>query len=100
MSDQKNSPHAEMKSTDKVTTIKANNKSSKRLRSSIKKDPVHPSSYNNYKLPWSCDDCSHFAHETESCTLGYNSLNHRRVQQKFDYELGGHYALCRFQEID
>jgi hypothetical protein len=80
--------------------IKPSRKSPKRLRSSIKKDAVKASDYNRFKLPWSCDDCTHFNSENETCTLGYNANNHRRAQQQFDYELGGHFALCRFQEID
>ena len=83
-----------------VGKIKTSYKSPKRLRSSIKKDAVTPALYNRLKLPWSCDDCSHFDRDKEVCTLGYNANNHRHIQQKWEYELGGHYALCRFQEID
>ena len=80
--------------------IKGPRHSPKRLRPSIKKDPLKASDYNHYKLPWSCDDCTHFDSEQERCTLGYQALNHRRTQQQHDFELGGHFALCRFQEID
>ncbi len=80
--------------------IKTSRKSPKRLRSSIKKDAIHPALYNRLKLPWSCDDCSHFDHKNESCTLGYNAAHHRKSQQKFEYEMSGQFALCRFQEID
>ena len=80
--------------------IKGPRNQPKRLRSSIKKDPVQAADYNRYKLPWSCDDCTHFNPDKEQCTLGYNAANHRRAQQRFEYEMGGHFALCRFQEID
>ena len=83
-----------------VGKINESRKSPKRLRSSIKKDAVNPAAYNLYKLPWACDDCCHFEREKGTCSLGYNSSHHRREKQKFDYELGGHFALCRFQEID
>jgi hypothetical protein len=72
----------------------------RRLRPSIKKDTVSPKDYLLYTLPWACEDCSHFDSTFERCTLGYNPAHHRRAQQKHDYDLGGHYALCRFQEID
>ncbi len=85
-----------------ISAVKINGsrKSPRRLRSSIKKDAVTPAAYIRYKLPWSCDDCSHFERNFEVCSLGYNANNHRLAQQKFDYELSGRYALCRFQEID
>lgn len=83
-----------------VRKITGSSKSPKRLRSSIKKDAIQASDYNRYKLPWSCDDCTHFDRNQEICTLGYNAIHHRKAQQKIDYELGGHFALCRFQEID
>ncbi|MFN8845718.1 MAG: hypothetical protein ACK5V3_01220 [Bdellovibrionales bacterium] len=75
-------------------------KTPKRIRPSIKKDKVNPTDYLRLRLPWSCDDCTHFNPEQESCTLGYHTKHHRRVQQIKDYELSGSYALCRFQEID
>ena len=83
-----------------VVKINGSRKSPKRLRPSIKKEAVDPAAYNLYKLPWSCDDCSHFEQDKGTCSLGYNTSHHRRDQQIFDYELGGHFALCRIQEID
>ncbi len=75
-------------------------KTPKRLRPSIKKDPVNPAAYNQFILPWACEDCTHFDSETETCTLGYNTAYHRAAQQKHDYLLSGKMALCRFQEVD
>ena len=79
---------------------KPSHKTPKRLRNTIKKDAINPALYNVLKLPWSCDDCSHFDSQGERCTLGYNAAHHRQAQQKFDYTLSGQIALCRFQEID
>lgn len=75
-------------------------KTPKRLGPSIKKDGINPQAYNQYILPWACEDCSHFDHNEERCSLGYNSSHHRRAQQTKDYILSGKIALCRFQEID
>lgn len=72
----------------------------KRLRPSIKYDTVNPSDYLRYTFPAACDDCTHFNPENESCTLGYNSLYHRRERQQQDYLLTGKMVLCRFLEID
>jgi hypothetical protein len=75
-------------------------KTPKRLRPSIKRDKIHPADFLQYRLPWACEDCTHFDASRESCTLGYNTVHHRRVQQMKDYEISGSMALCRFQEID
>ena len=72
----------------------------KRIRSSIKKDVVNPRDYLKYDFRTSCEDCSHFDSLTPSCTLGYNTLPHRKTQQAHDYELCGAIAQCRFLEID
>lgn len=81
-------------------SVQSSNKSPKRIRPSIKKEAVSPALYNRLKLPWSCDDCAHFDRNNELCTLGLNANNHRKLQQEIDYVLGGHFAVCRFQEID
>jgi hypothetical protein len=78
----------------------ARKKSPRRLRPTIRKEAVNPAAYNHFKLPWSCDECCHFEREKGNCSLGYNTEFHRRKQQESDYELGGQFALCRFQEID
>lgn len=72
----------------------------KRLTRSIKKDPVHPADFRKYKLPYACEDCTHFDAPTESCTIGYVTGPHRRAEQLREYHLSGRMALCRFQEID
>ena len=71
-----------------------------RIRPRMRKESIHPFDYNHFILPYSCEDCSHFASETVSCTLGLNALNHLASTQKRSYELSGQMALCRFQEID
>jgi hypothetical protein len=75
-------------------------KSSKRIGSSIKKDGINPQAYNEYKLPFACEDCSHFKSENESCTLGMPTEQHLKRNQIISYNLSGKVALCRLQEID
>lgn len=72
----------------------------KRLRTSIRFDPIHPSDYLKYDIRSACEDCSHFDFENNRCTLGYDSKWHRKDFQKSSYELTGRMALCRFLEID
>jgi hypothetical protein len=72
----------------------------KRISASIKKDAIHPAAYNRYKLPYSCEDCSHFKASNETCTLGMPTENHLYRNQIFSYNLSGKVALCRLQEID
>jgi hypothetical protein len=72
----------------------------RRPRNSIKLDGIDPRLYNKIKILSACEDCSHFAAGSESCTLGYNPSNHRRVTQQHSYELRGKLAVCRFIEID
>ena len=71
-----------------------------RVKPSMKKEAIRASDYNNYILPFSCEECSHFASETTSCTLGLNTFPHLEIIQKKSYALSGTMALCRFQEID
>lgn len=87
-------------SHDKIKGTSKKPKSPRRLRPSLKKEYVDPAAYRAYKLPWSCDDCSHFERDNERCSLGYDTTYHRLAQQQSDYLLGGQYALCRSQEID
>lgn len=75
-------------------------KSPKRISKSMKKDSIHPKDYLNYNLPFSCEECSHFASINESCTLGLPTSPHLKRNQIQSYELSGKMALCRFQEID
>lgn len=72
----------------------------KRIRPSIKKDPVNPTDYLKYDFRTSCEDCSHFNSISGQCTLGYNTAPHRKAQQEKDYRLSGVIAQCRFLEID
>ena len=88
-----------MRETHK-TPIQPRPKTPKRIGSSIKKESVDPIAYNAYSLPFSCEDCSHFAAMTETCTLGFQSDPHLRRNQIHSYELSGKVAFCRFQEID
>lgn len=84
----------------KKSTLIASKNMSKRIGSSIKKDAIRAADYNRYKMPYACEDCVHFAMTTVSCTLGFKTEPHLRSQQQKSYEMSGHMALCRFQEID
>ena len=84
----------------KNTVKKVHTPTPKRLRTSIRFDPMNAGDYLKYDFRFACEDCSHFNPENESCTLGYNSRWHRKDFQKKSFELGGKMALCRFLEID
>lgn len=77
-----------------------NKKTSKRIGTSIIKEGIHPTAYNKYKLPYSCEDCTHFKVSDESCTLGMPTQAHLRKNQIISYNISGKIALCRIQEID
>ncbi len=72
----------------------------RRLKTKIKHDVVAPADYLKYKLPFACEDCTHFSFERQNCTLGYTSEHHLREVQMKSYLLSGKMALCRFLEID
>lgn len=80
--------------------LQKNINQAKRIRPSIKKDPIHPHDYLKYKLPMSCEECSHFKSSNISCTLGFRTDPHLKKNQILSYEISGKVALCRFQEID
>jgi len=77
-----------------------NKKSLKRIGASILKEGINAADYNIYKLPFSCEDCSHFKSADQSCTLGMPTEPHLRKNQIHSYNLSGKIALCRIQEID
>lgn len=66
----------------------------------MKKDAIQARDFNTFKIPYACEDCSHFASETTKCTLGFNTANHLRAFAIQSYELSGKMAQCRFLEID
>lgn len=72
----------------------------RRLKKSIKKEAISGRDYLNFKLPISCEDCSHFSFIHEKCTLGNNTLEHRKKAQTQSYLLSGTVAFCRLIEID
>ncbi len=76
------------------------NNSQKKIRPTIKKDPIHPADYNKYNLPFACENCSHFSAMNETCTLGLISEPHLKRNQEKSYFISGKVALCRFIEID
>lgn len=64
------------------------------------KDPIAAQDFNSYKIPFSCEDCSHFASEKVQCTLGFKAENHLRKNALKSYFISGKIAQCRFLEID
>ena len=76
------------------------NKTPPRIRPRMRREAIHPADYNAYAMPYSCEQCSHFASASATCTFGLNPIPHLALTQKKSYELSGHMALCRFQEID
>jgi hypothetical protein len=79
---------------------KGSSKTPKRLRTSIRFDPISPSDYLRYQMPSACEDCTHFDSVSEKCTMGYDPQWHRKKFQEQSYFLTGKMALCRFLEID
>jgi ribosomal protein L32 len=75
-------------------------KHEKRIRPSIKRDRIQASDLLKYNPLFSCDNCSHFSHENELCTLGYNAEHHRLAEQMKTFNMSGTMAYCRFHEID
>lgn len=75
-------------------------KTPSRIRPSMKKDVIHPRDFNAFKIPYACEDCSHFASATKTCTLGFNTEPHLRENANKSYQLSGKIAQCRFLEID
>ena len=71
-----------------------------RIFAGILLDPVEAKDFNQLKLIYACEDCSHFAAADGSCTLGFNSENHRQESQLHSFALSGRMAICRFLEID
>ena len=72
----------------------------KRIRRNIKMDKVSASDFLNYKFIYHCEQCSHYNHNTATCTIGYNAELHKKEEQMARYSIHGHMALCRFIEID
>lgn len=78
----------------------ARKKTPKRLTPTMKKEVIQARDYLHYTLPFSCDECSHFKADNETCTLGLPTEHHLKRNQEKSYFLSGKMALCRFQEID
>lgn len=63
-------------------------------------DRVHPSDFLRLNLVYCCEQCSHFAPSTQSCTIGYKADLHLQKNQLNQYERNGTMAFCRYLEID
>ncbi|MEI7973486.1 MAG: hypothetical protein WCH11_03875 [Bdellovibrio sp.] len=72
----------------------------KKLRASIKKDPIQAKDLLAMKFLSACEDCIHFHRQEGFCTIGYVAEPHRRETQLKSYDISGTMALCRFMEID
>jgi hypothetical protein len=70
------------------------------LKRSLILDPIHPRDYRTLTVIHCCEQCSHFAPATQSCTIGYEAHKHMKKAQERNYELTGKVAFCRFCEID
>ncbi len=70
------------------------------IRRTLILDPIHPKDYRTLTIIHCCEQCSHFAPESKSCTIGYDTHNHLAARQKETYEGLGRVAFCRFCEID
>lgn len=70
------------------------------IRRTLILDPIHPRDYRELTIIHCCEQCSHFAPGTKTCTIGYEAHNHTAERQKRNYELLGKVAFCRFCEID
>lgn len=75
-------------------------KTAKRIGVSIKKEKINPGDYLKYDHRLSCEDCTYFKPEPQTCSLGFQTENHKKSTQTKDYELSGRVAICRFLEID
>jgi hypothetical protein len=69
-------------------------------RKSLILDPIHPRDWRELEIIYCCEQCSHFALDTKTCTLGYEAHLHMREAQARNYEMYGRVAFCRFTEID
>ncbi len=63
-------------------------------------DPIHPSDFNHFDIIFTCEQCSHFQHSRQECTIGYAAKEHIRDVQLDRYQRLGRVAFCRFTEID
>lgn len=70
------------------------------VKRSVILDPIHPRDMRELTVTYYCEQCSHFAAETKSCTIGYDASLHLKEAQDRRYELCGRVAFCRFLEID
>lgn len=69
-------------------------------RRSMILDAVHPRDFRELNFIYCCEQCTHYAPDTNKCTMGFNPERHRREVQLKTYELTGKMAFCRMQEID
>jgi hypothetical protein len=70
------------------------------IRRTLILDPIHPRDYRELTVIHCCEQCSHFAPGTQTCTIGYDAANHLQARQKETYDRLGRVAFCRFCEID
>ena len=56
------------------------------IRRTLILDPIHPRDYRELTIIHCCEQCSHFAPGTQTCTIGYEAENHMAAKQKENYE--------------
>jgi hypothetical protein len=66
----------------------------------IIKDQVNALDYKRLNYATACEDCTHFDHQTISCTLAFPVAPFLKAQQLKDLEEKGEMAFCRAIEID
>lgn len=71
-----------------------------KIKKSFKKEPINPAVFNREKIIYSCEDCSFFLSNTNTCEAGLNPNLHKKKAQKLLYERSGKLNICLFLEID
>lgn len=70
------------------------------LKRSLILDPIHPRDFRELSVIYTCEQCSHFDSQNQTCTIGYDAKKHLKAVQDRSYEMYGKVAFCRFTEID
>ena len=65
-----------------------------------KLDPVRKEYIDDLKMPYCCEDCTHFDDEKIECTFGFPVKPHLRQTQLEQMAKTGEMAICRLMEID
>ena len=69
-------------------------------KKSILLDKVTKENFVKYNYASSCEDCTHFDFQPETCTLGYPTSPHLKRNQWAQILKTGEMAFCRTIETD